>query len=577
VRRRLEVRLALALCAVAVLVTAVAGFGAVRLSGAAVDRRVDLALDRRLQAIDEAPALLERRIAAGLERLGEHLERKEPELLTRLFVGGPEVAGSAVRLLPLTGLDQLDLIDGDGRLISSTHRVEGAGLIVDPGTLPAGEAIFRRLGTGSGERLLLRAGRGVEVGEHRLLLIGGTILGEEFLSEMAAGESAAFLDGRGVLLQSTGGASFDGGGPANALAAGEAAGFLRTAGATYGGRALVSDAGSGSTWIVVSVDRTERKLLRERLIRLFLLVGVAAGLLAGLAGLLIARGSSRPVDELVRAVDAIGAGEADYTFTRQVEDEFQELISAFSRLHRSLEFQQQRSRAAERVAAWREVARHVAHEVKNPLVPIRLTVENLLRARERHPERFEEMLDEGAATILEEVDRLRRMVGEFSEFARMPIPERRPVDPAALIEETLRLYAAEPGLEIVRLVEPGLPTIEVDEDQISRALKNVVGNAVEAMRSDAAKPGRTKRLELRAASTGEWVTIEIADSGAGFSVEAAERIFEPYYTTKSEGSGIGMWITYRIITEHGGVIAAENRTEGGARVVLRLPVTRAIR
>jgi signal transduction histidine kinase len=103
-------------------------------------------------------------------------------------------------------------------------------------------------------------------------------------------------------------------------------------------------------------------------------------------------------------------------------------------------------------------------------------------------------------------------------------------------------------------------------------LKNVVGNAVEAMRGLPRKGGGPNRLEMNAARDGDWVTIEIADSGGGFSVGAAERIFEPYYTTKNEGTGLGMWITYRIIAEHGGVISAENRPAGGARVVLRLPV-----
>ena len=135
----------------------------------------------------------------------------------------------------------------------------------------------------------------------------------------------------------------------------------------------------------------------------------------------------------------------------------QELVNSFSHLHRALDDQRRRAMATERVAAWREVARHVAHEVKNPLAPIRLTVENLLRVRSQAPEKFDSMFEEGMQTILEEVQQLSRMVAEFAEFARLPLPAHRPEDLESLIDRVVELYASEPGVEIRKRIEPGCP------------------------------------------------------------------------------------------------------------------------
>jgi nitrogen fixation/metabolism regulation signal transduction histidine kinase len=229
--------------------------------------------------------------------------------------------------------------------------------------------------------------------------------------------------------------------------------------------------------------------------------------------------------------------------------------------------------AAERVAAWREVARHVAHEVKNPLAPIRLTVENLLRARTQAPERFDGMFREGMTTILEEVQQLSRMVSEFAEFARLPLPVRRSVDLDELVDRVVELYASEPEVEIRKRVTPDLRPFELDPDQISRALKNVLGNAIEAAREgNESGADRTPVVEIRISLTGEMAEIEVEDNGPGLSAEAERRLFEPYFTTKSHGTGLGMALTYRIVVEHGGVIFAENRSGTGARVVVRLPL-----
>jgi len=547
--RRLRVRLSISIVVLTGTLLGLTGWSASRLLRKELERQSSLELDRRLSEVDSSLEALAEELNSRLSRLTEHLTRDEPELFRELLAREPEVAHVARRLALLAGLDRLEVIDGEGRIVSSSSRPEAAGLVIDElREMEIGVPIFRRLADRDSPTIGLQVKQLSRADDRRLQLIGSLGLDGDFLTRIAAGQSASLVDVEGELLASVG--------PA-------------TSSSNSGFRTLRSSDGVEVGQLLVYLDRSPAVQLAARFDRTLAALGGIAILLSAAGGAWIARGTARPVTELVRAVDSIGAGEADYAFTRGVEGEFEELITAFSRLQRSLELQRRRSRAAERVAAWREVAQHVAHEIKNPLMPIRLTVENLQRARDRHPEKLDEMLDEATRTILEEVDRLRRMVGEFSEFARLPLPDRRPTDIAALLESVVALYSGQAGLEIRHTVEGSLPEVELDPDQISRALQNVVGNAVEAMEGN----GESSRLELHAAADREWVTIEIADRGSGFSVATAERIFEPYYTTRAGGTGLGMWITHRIVTEHGGLISAENRPGGGARVVVRLPLT----
>jgi nitrogen fixation/metabolism regulation signal transduction histidine kinase len=336
-----------------------------------------------------------------------------------------------------------------------------------------------------------------------------------------------------------------------------------------GSLALRDPSGNERAALVVAVDRAELTGLLARLRLSFLAVGVATTALAALVGAWISRRTTRPLSALVGTVEAISAGESDALFPPSSRGEVGRLVEAFSRMHQTLGSQQSRLLAAERVAAWREVAQRVAHEVKNPLSPIRLTVENMAKARRQAPGSFDAVFEEGSRLILEEVDQLGRIVTEFSEFARLPSPAPTPQDLDALVDAVLALYAAEPGLEVERLRGTAGRRIPLDADQISRALKNLIGNAVEAMRP------RGGRLVVRTASTAAGASVEILDSGPGFSREAQTRLFEPYFTTKAAGTGLGMAIAFQIAADHGGSLSAENRAQGGACVVLRLPAAGA--
>jgi signal transduction histidine kinase len=596
-RSRLSLAMAL-LVAAAVLLAALATLRRVEATFTAqFDARVASLLD----AASARYAALGARAAQRMAGLGAAL-LADPRLAERLLIR-PEptsamVLESATRMQALAGLDLLDLLDDKGRILSSGHWFERAGF-EDPAALelPEGVPALRSVRIPSGELLGVVVRRDVVLGEARVLLVGGTVLGEEFLKEIAPGSGEALIllglapgpadDGDGAVPNATSSPAVVPDIPYTIATAGAAARLPLAAipaalAQPIGQRLARIDAPGGESWsggslalrdaagneraaLVVAVDRAELTGLLARLRLSFVVIGAGTTILAALVGAWISRRTTRPLSALVGTVEAISAGRSDAPFPRSSRDEVGRLIEAFSRMHQTLGSQQARLLAAERVAAWREVAQRVAHEVKNPLSPIRLTVENMTKARRQAPASFDAIFEEGSRLILEEVDQLGRIVSEFSEFARLPSATPTLQDLDALVDAVLALHAADPGLTVERLVGATPRRIAVDADQISRALKNLIGNAVEAMRP------RGGKLIVRTAYAAGGASVEILDSGPGFSSEALGRLFEPYFTTKATGTGLGMAIAFQIAADHGGTLGAENRAEGGARVALRLP------
>jgi nitrogen fixation/metabolism regulation signal transduction histidine kinase len=223
---------------------------------------------------------------------------------------------------------------------------------------------------------------------------------------------------------------------------------------------------------------------------------------------------------------------------------------------------------AERIAAWREVARRLAHEIKNPLTPIAMSVETLRDAHERGRADFGEIFDEGTRAIAEEVRRLKRIVDEFSRFARLPAPERAAVPAEDLLAAVLALFPEPPtGVAIVRDAAPGLPPVLADRDQVLQLLLNLVRNGLEAM-------PRGGTLAVSARRVPEGVAFAVADTGAGIAPDDLARVFEPYFTTKEGGTGLGLAIAHRIAEEHGGRLEAASAPGRGATFTLTLPAAR---
>ncbi|MEW5981556.1 MAG: ATP-binding protein [Acidobacteriota bacterium] len=226
---------------------------------------------------------------------------------------------------------------------------------------------------------------------------------------------------------------------------------------------------------------------------------------------------------------------------------------------------------AQKVAAWREVARRLAHEIKNPLTPIQLCAQRLQRQFSSSPPAVREFVDENTATIVGEVESLKALVDEFSQFARMPAPRRSPTDLHGLLDSTLVLYdGLFPDVRFETLFAVTLPPIRLDPDQIRRVIINLVDNAVEAINQH----GQIV-VETRYEKDAGAVRVVVADNGPGIPPEERDKLFMPYYSTKKRGSGLGLAIVRRIVAEHGGTIDVGENAPTGTRFTIELPCDRA--
>jgi nitrogen fixation/metabolism regulation signal transduction histidine kinase len=251
-------------------------------------------------------------------------------------------------------------------------------------------------------------------------------------------------------------------------------------------------------------------------------------------------------------------------------DEVGDLAEAFNRMTHDLLEQKERLVQSERVAAWRELARRLAHELKNPLFPLQLTVENLVRAREQSPEVFEEIFRESSGTLLAEIGNLKQIISRFSEFSKMPQPQLQPVILNDVVQGVARLFQAQLEardggaiacrLELAASREP----IAADAELLHRALSNLVLNAMDAM-----PQGGT--LTLRTRDAADRVRVEIADTGAGLTREECDRLFTPYYTSKQHGTGLGLAIVQSVISDHGGTISVQSQPQQGTTFLVDLP------
>jgi signal transduction histidine kinase len=302
--------------------------------------------------------------------------------------------------------------------------------------------------------------------------------------------------------------------------------------------------------------------------------GVAAGgiLLAIVFSLWIAARVSRPIEQLACAAEEVASGNWETRVPEHGHDEVSVLARSFNHMTGQLVSQRERLVQSERVAAWRELARRLAHELKNPLFPLQLTVENLVRARELPAAEFDEVFRESTETLGMEIANLKTIIARFSDFSKMPKPELERIDARDAIERVRSLYettgtvADREDAKIFFKVELSAEPMPLDADPelLHRALSNLVLNAMDAMPKGGV-------LTLSAQPKGETVELRVADTGQGMTQEECERLFTPYYTTKEHGTGLGLAIVQSVVADHAGIIAVESRTGGGATFVITLP------
>jgi signal transduction histidine kinase len=334
---------------------------------------------------------------------------------------------------------------------------------------------------------------------------------------------------------------------------------------------LKNDSGTVLAVLTVAISRAGMVQAQQHIRAIAYGVASAGILLAVLFSLWIAARISRPIEELARAAEEVARGNWEARVARpgKGRDELSVLARSFNHMTGQLASQRDRLVQSERVAAWRELARRLAHELKNPLFPLQLTVENLVRARELPEEEFDEVFRECTATLGMEIANLKTIIGRFSDFSKMPKPELESIDAKDVVARVQSLYqtASSQGEAKIHfqidLASKPMPLM-VDPELLHRALSNLVLNAMDAM-----PEGGT--LTLSAKPLGDKIEIRVADTGEGMTPEECERLFTPYYTTKQHGTGLGLAIVQSVVADHAGTISVESRPGGGAVFVIALP------
>jgi two-component system nitrogen regulation sensor histidine kinase NtrY len=527
----------------------------------------------RLLADQQARAdAAERLVGADLVRLQQRLDREldlvlDPrgpaaQLATR-GTAAQRWSWAASRLEP-GRLDVLTVLGEDGEVLTSGHWPASLGAI-DPAierlsTPHAGpEAALVMLATPTGSVPALARWRAGRWGSRPVVVLAGRRL------------DAAALDG----LRATAGADLLAVCPPTSdclvsasAALGDLTGSYRP-GDDAGGALRVSNPRPG---IWLGIDRSGLVSLRGRVrLRALGVAGLGALLALGV-GVALSRRIARPVEALAQAADEVARGDLRAASRVPPSDiaEVQRLVSAFQEMGDRIESSRAQLVQAERVAAWREIARGLAHELKNPLTPIQASMDVIRRARRLDRPDFDDILEEQASAVVEEVHRLKELADSFARFARLPEPHPEVLDPRAVLDGVVSLYAGEDTV-VTRAYPTGALPLRADRTQLQTALTNLVKNALEA----AEEVDRVPALHLTVTG-GDPVIVGIEDSGPGVAPELADRLFTPYVTTKgSRGTGLGLALVHRIAVEHGGTIhAGRSERLGGARFELRLPAGR---
>jgi nitrogen fixation/metabolism regulation signal transduction histidine kinase len=326
--------------------------------------------------------------------------------------------------------------------------------------------------------------------------------------------------------------------------------------------------------VLLVSNSLEQEMLLEKRIRNISLIIAALGIFFGvIVSAIVTTRVSWPIQKLAQAAAEIGQGNWNVRVESSGKDEVGKLALAFNQMTEELVGQRERLVQSERVAAWRELARRLAHELKNPLFPLQITVENLLRARESTPEQFDEVFRESTHTLLAEIANLKTIIGRFSDFSKMPAPQLEAVDLDEMVRAVAQLFQAQFTREPTK-IQPELqlgdtPPVSGDPVLLRRVVENLVLNAIDAM-----PKGGT--LTFRTSTADKFAVFELSDTGAGLTPEECERLFTPYYTTKQHGTGLGLAIVQSVVSDHQGSISVSSQKNWGTTFHIELPLWRCV-
>jgi nitrogen fixation/metabolism regulation signal transduction histidine kinase len=300
--------------------------------------------------------------------------------------------------------------------------------------------------------------------------------------------------------------------------------------------------------------------LRQSLLLAFLALYAPMLLFSLAAGWYLARRLTAPLAELSTGVQQLAAGKWEHRVAIRSQDEIGQVGRAFNQMVENLRRQQEQVIALEKMAAWREIARVLAHEIKNPLTPMQLMVRQIQDEYKGQDETYRQTLAECCRIIDEEIEQLRQLVREFSDFARMPELHPALGQLNELAAEVAKLYPQRP---LKLQLAPALPKFNFDWEAMRRVLINLIENAAQA--------SSTAKITLRTSHSANEIVIAVEDTGPGIAPENLSRIFEPYFSTKKSGMGLGLAIVKRIVEEHGGTISVQSEIGRGSTFVCKFP------
>ncbi len=576
-RTRLLILISLAVCITAALVTWIA-VARMRNAYEALDNQRTAALvaqfrgEFRRRGDEVARKVAGIATAESVMHLAIDLSRPEPDLSAYVDEAGSMAA--------INNLDFLELIDSGGVIISSAQWPARFGYkaewIIQPADWNVEGSFLKSEELPEGTVPALVAVRVVNIGGKKLYIAGGCRLGKEFLSSLVLQAGVRVLLYPSFTPQFSPEALIVDSGAvrepeklkplveqvmATSSEASQTIWWLNGPETVHAIPLLGREKNLLGMFLVGSSQQGLLKLINN--IRLTGIVAAAIGILIGIA---VSYGVSlrvtRPVGELVQGARKVAQGDWNARVSVSSKDEISELAGAFNVMTQQLIDQRDRLVQAERVAAWRELARRIAHELKNPLFPLQITIENLQRAKEQAPEQFEEIFHESTEALLAQLSNLKAIVGRFSEFAKMPRPQIETVDLNELIRGTVQLFNAQfsaPERPVIKpdlRLDAGLASIQADPEQLRRVLQNLLLNAVDAMPQGG-------MVTLCTRKENGAVLLEIADTGQGLTKEECSRLFTPYYTTKQHGTGLGLAIVQSIVSDHGAKISVESEPGQG--------------
>jgi len=445
-------------------------------------------------------------------------------------------------------LDFLELVGPDATIVSSAEWPARFGYKEDWLTASddwKSQGVFlKKEDLADGEALGLIAVRTVKAGEGVLYVAGGRRLDQEFLDSLPGAEGMRVR----LYRQPNGATASD-------------------SNATVTTLPLRGRDNQLLATLLIETSRADLVALKKYIQGTAAIVGAAGVLLGLLLSFWTASRVTRPLRSLTSSVREVASGNWDTRAVISSSDEIGQLARDFNGMTEQLVEQRDRMIQAERVAAWRELARRLAHELKNPLFPLQITIENLQRARSASPEQFDEVFRESTSTLLAELGHLKTIIGRFSDFAKMPAPQLEPVNINQIARELIQLFepqlhaAGRPAVETRLLLAEDLGDLAGDPEQLRRALRNLVLNALDAMPAGGLLTIRTSRSDSK-------VAVEVSDTGEGLTPEECDRLFTPYYTTKLHGTGLGLAIVQSVVSDHKGTITV--RSEPGTGATFRI-------